>query len=108
MNIHRVSLTCKDLVKNEPRNKRPSVSTPYLFSSQGSLVQVRACMSLSASEAMVVFSYMDQAKFHSFTPPSLIALQYTTDFKFGLIQEPLMRDDKELFEQQEKEKVQGC
>lgn len=98
MNTHCASLTFKDLVRNEPPNKRPSVSGPYLFSSQGSLVQDRACMSLSASEAMVAFSYMDQAKFHSSTPPSLIALQYTTDFKFALILEPLMRDDKELFE----------
>lgn len=56
-----------------------------LFSSQGSLVQDRAYMSLSASEAMVAFLYMDQAKFHSSTPPAAIALQYTVDLKLGLM-----------------------
>lgn len=50
-------------------------SATDLFSSHGCLVQDRAYMSLSASEAMVAFLYMDQAKSHSFAPPAAIALQ---------------------------------
>lgn len=68
-----------------------SVTATDLFSSQGSLVQDRADISLSASEAMVAFLYMDQAKSHSSTPPAAIALQYTVLFKFGLILEWLMK-----------------
>lgn len=67
------------------------VSATHLFSSQGCLVQDRACISLSASEAIVAFLYMDQAKSHSSTPPAASALQYTVDFKLGLILEQLIR-----------------
>lgn len=54
-------------------------------------MQDRAYISLSASEAMVAFLYMDQAKSHSSTPPAASALQYTVDFKLGLILEQLIR-----------------
>lgn len=50
-------------------------STTDLLSSQGVLVQDIAYRSLSASEAMEAFLYMDQAKSHSSTPPDAIALQ---------------------------------
>ena len=66
-------------------------SATDLLSSQGCLVHDRAYMSLSASEAMVAFSYMDQAKSHSSTPPAAIALQYTVVFKLGLILERLIQ-----------------
>lgn len=69
---------------------QPNVSLTDLFSSHGCLVQDRAYRSLSASEAMVAFLYIDQAKSHSFTPPAAIALQYTVTFKLGVIQEALM------------------
>lgn len=68
-----------------------SVTATDLFSSQGCLVQDRACMSFSASEAMVAFLYMDQAKSHSSTPPAAIALQYTVLFKLALILEWLIK-----------------
>lgn len=66
---------------------RHDVSATDLLSSHGSLVQDRACMSLSASDAMVAFLYMDHAKSHSFTPPAAMALQYTVDFKLELMLE---------------------
>lgn len=50
-------------------------------------MQDRAWLSFSASEAMVAFLYMDQAKSHSSTPPAAIALQYTVLFKLALILE---------------------
>lgn len=68
-----------------------SVTATDLVSSQGCLLQDRAYMSFSASEAMVAFLYMDQAKSHSSTPPAAIALQYTVDFKLGLILERLIK-----------------
>lgn len=55
------------------------------------MVQDRAYISLSASEAMVAFLYMDQAKSHSSTPPAASAPQYTVDFKLGLILEQIIR-----------------
>lgn len=58
------------------------------------MVQDRAYMSLSASEAMEAFLYMDQAKSHSSTPPAAIALQYTVDFKLALILEELTKMTK--------------
>lgn len=67
------------------------VDSTDLFSSQVCLVQDRAYMSLSASEAMVAFLYMDQAKSHSFTPPCAIALQYTVDFKLALMLRGLVK-----------------
>lgn len=70
------------------------VSATDLLSSQGCLVHDRAYMSLSASEAMVAFLNMDQAKSHSSTPPAAIALQYTVVFKLGLILERLWKVTK--------------
>ena len=62
-----------------------------LFSNQGCRVQDSAYMSLSASEAMVALLYIFQAKSHSVTPPSAIALQYTVDLKLGLILEGVIK-----------------
>lgn len=47
----------------------------YLWSSQGCLLQVMAALSREASEARVALLNMLQAKFHSSTPPSAMALQ---------------------------------
>lgn len=71
-----------------------NLSVTDLISSQGCLVQDRPYISLSASEAMVAFLYMDQAKSHSFTPPAAIALQYTVDFRLGW----MLEDRKHLQE----------
>lgn len=49
------------------------------------MVQARACIMVLASEAMVAFLYMLHRKSHSASPPAAIALQYTVDFRFGLI-----------------------
>lgn len=73
----------------------------YLLSSHGCLVQARACMSFSASEAMLAFLYKDQAKSHSASPPSLIALQYTTDFRLGFILDKMVTCDQGLFKSTE-------
>lgn len=49
------------------------------------MVQARACIIFLASEAMVAFLYMLHRKSHSASPPAAMALQYTVDFRFGLI-----------------------
>lgn len=60
------------------------------------MVQDRAYKSFSASEAMVAFLYIPQAKSHSTTPPSAIALQYTVVLKLGLILDGLNKTGKKV------------
>lgn len=91
-------MECKKKKKTIPKQSRFSQFNMFdLLSSHGCLVQARACMSFSCSEAMVAFWYRDQAKSHSSSPPSLIALQYTTDFRLGLILGQMIKYDQGLF-----------
>lgn len=89
--------TCKICQKSPKQNWNHKCVICYLLSSHGFLVQARAFMSFSASEATVAFLYKDQAKSHSASPPSRIALQYTTDFRLGLILDEGVTKEKGLF-----------
>ncbi len=57
----------------------------YLFSNQGTLVQARADLSLTASAATVAFWNICQPKSHSSAPPAAMAAQYTVDLRLGWI-----------------------
>lgn len=57
----------------------------YFDNIHGSEAQPRARSSSAFSVARFDIWNWEKAKFHSDSPPSLIAVQYTTDFKFGLI-----------------------
>lgn len=60
-----------------------SLSLSYLLSIQVCFVQAMAAIRVLRSAATLVSLYFWYAKFHSASPPSAMAVQYTADFRSG-------------------------